>query len=127
MGRPRTPVGAYGAITTRRNGDRVIAETRVRDDDGRLRQVRVSARSRAQATRILKERILDRPRFGAASSLTPQSGFGDLVEAWLTQLDAQQLAENTKQNYRDQVRLHVLPAFEHFSLAEGTSARIGDI
>ena len=124
MGRPRTPVGAYGAITTRRNGDRVIAETRVRDDDGRLRQVRVSARSGAQATRILKERLLDRPRFGAVSSLTPQSGFGDLVEAWLVQLDALQLAENTKQNYRDQVRLHVLPAFEHFTLAEVTTGRV---
>ncbi|UFN46503.1 tyrosine-type recombinase/integrase [Nocardioides okcheonensis] len=105
----------------------MIAETRVRDDDGRLRQVRISARSRAQATKILKERLLNRPRFGAASLLTPQSSFGDLVDAWLAQLEAQTLAENTKQNYRDQVRLHVLPAFEHFSLAEGTSARIGDI
>ena len=28
-----------------------------------------------------------------------------------------ELAEGTKQNYRDQVRLHVLPAFEHYTLA----------
>jgi hypothetical protein len=50
MARPRTPVGAYGSIAVRRRGDRAIAETRIRDADGRIRQVRVTARSAAQAT-----------------------------------------------------------------------------
>jgi len=39
-GRPRTPIGTHGSINTRRDRGRVIAETRVRDFDGRLRQVR---------------------------------------------------------------------------------------
>jgi hypothetical protein len=75
MARPRTPVGAYGSITLRRRGDRVIAETRIRDADGRLRHVRVTARTAAQARQVLKERLLDRPTFGSTRVLKPQSTF----------------------------------------------------
>jgi hypothetical protein len=45
-GRPRTPIGTHGAINTRREGRRVVAETRVRDLDGRLRQVRGTSQLR---------------------------------------------------------------------------------
>jgi integrase len=124
MARPRTPVGAYGSIAVRRRGDRVIAETRIRDADGRLRHVRVTARTAAQARQVLKERLLDRPTFGSIRVLTPQSTFADLVEVWLADLAIQRLAEGTKQNYRDQVRLHVLPEFEHYTLAEITTGRV---
>lgn len=68
MARPRTPVGAYGSIAVRRRGDRLIAETRIRDADGRLRHVRVIARTAAQARQALKERLLDRPTFGQHQS-----------------------------------------------------------
>ena len=43
-GRPRTPIGTHGAINTRRDGRRVVAETRVLDLDGRLHQVRARPR-----------------------------------------------------------------------------------
>jgi integrase len=124
MARPRTPLGAYGSIAVRRRGDRVIAETRIRDADGRLRHVRVTARTAAQAQRVLRERLVDRPTFGSTKALMPQSTFADLVEVWLADLAVQQLAEGTKQNYRDQVRLHVLPAFEPYTLAEITTGRV---
>jgi hypothetical protein len=109
MARPRTPVGAYGSIAVRRRGDRVIAETRIRDADGRIRHVRVTARSAAQARLVLKERLLDRPMFGSTGVLTSQSSFAELAEVWLADLDLQRLAAGTKQNYRDQVRLHDRP------------------
>lgn len=124
MARPRTPVGAYGAIAVRRRRDRVTAETRIRDADGRIRHVRVTARTAGQARLVLKERLLDRPAFGSTRVITPQSSFADLAEVWLADLDLQRLAEGTKQNYRDQVRLHVLPAFEHYTLAEITTGRV---
>src|SRR5215207_7573341 len=98
MTRPRTPIGAYGAIAVRRRGDRAIAETRIRDADGQVRHVRVTARSAAQARLLLKERLLNRPSFGSARVLTPQSSFADLTEVWLADLDIQELAEGTKQN-----------------------------
>lgn len=124
MARPRTPVGAYGSIAVRRRGGRVIAETRIRDADGRVRHVRVTARTAAQARQVLKERLLDRPAFAGPRVLNSQSSFTDLVEVWLADLDLQPLAEGTKQNYRDQVRLHVFPAFEHYTLAEITTGRV---
>ena len=68
--------------------------------------------------------MLNRPAFGGASVLTPQSHFVDLIEVWLADLDLRPLAEGTKQNYRDQVRLHVLPAFKHYILAEITTGRV---
>lgn len=124
MARPRTPVGAYGSIAVRRRGDRVLAETRIRDADGRIRHVRVTASTAARARQVLKERLLDRPTFGSARVLTPQSSFADLANVWLADLDVQRLAEGTKQTYRDQVRLHVLPAFEHYALTEITTGRV---
>ncbi len=42
MARPRTPGGAYGSIAVRRRGDRVIAETRIRDAHGRIRHSKVT-------------------------------------------------------------------------------------
>jgi hypothetical protein len=89
-----------------------------------MRHVRVTAGTAAQARLALKERLLNRPSFGSARALTPQSSFADLAEVWLADLDVQELAEGTKQNYRDQVRPHVLPAFEHYTLAEITTGRV---
>ena len=64
-GRPRTPIGTHGAINTRRDGNRVVAETRVRDLDGRLRQVRASGPTAAAARTRLMERIRERPSLPA--------------------------------------------------------------
>jgi hypothetical protein len=61
-GRPRTPIGTHGAINTRREGGRVVAETRVRDLDGRLRQVRASGSTAAAA----RSRLLERPSLPSA-------------------------------------------------------------
>ncbi|MEP7088919.1 MAG: hypothetical protein ABI776_02330 [Nocardioidaceae bacterium] len=96
MARPRTPVGAYGAIAVRRRGDRVIAETRIRDAAGRVRHVRVSARSVARAQQVLRERLLERPLFGSGRALSPLSGVVDLIEVWLTDLGVQKLAVNRR-------------------------------
>lgn len=40
------------------------------------------------------------------------------------ELELRDLAEGTKQSYRDQVRLHVLPVFEHFTLGEISTGRV---
>ena len=52
-GRPRIPIGSHGTITTRREGSRPLAETRVRDLDGRVRQVRVFAPTATAAQKLL--------------------------------------------------------------------------
>jgi integrase len=123
-GRPRTTIGTYGAVYVMRNGDRCVAETRFRDLDGRLRKVTATGGSPSAATALLKERLLNRAGYGSGGVLGLSSPFGDLVALWLADLDLRELAEGTKESYRDQVRLHVLPAFEHFTLGELTTGRV---
>lgn len=123
-GRPRTAIGTYGAIYVMRKADRCVAETRFRDLDGRLRKVTATAGSASAARALLKERLLDRSGYGSGGMLGLSSPFGDLVALWLAELEMRDLAEGTKQSYRDQVRLHVLPAFEHFTLGEITTGRV---
>jgi hypothetical protein len=123
-GRPRTPIGTHGAINTRREGGRVVAETRIRDLDGRLRQVRASGPTAAAARTRLMERIRERPSLPSAGVLRPTSPFADLADLWLVDLEQRDLAGNTKENYRTCLRLHVRPAFEHYTLAEVTTGRV---
>lgn len=123
-GRPRTPIGTHGAINTRRERGRVVAETRVRDLDGRLRQVRASGPTAAAARARLLERIRERPSLPSAGVLRPTSSFADLADLWLADLEQRDLAGNTKENYRACLRLHVRPAFEHYTLAEVTTGRV---
>jgi integrase len=123
-GRPRTAIGTYGAIYVMRSGDRCVAETRFRDLDGRLRKVTATAGSASTARALLKERLVNRSGYGSGGMLGLSSPFGDLVALWLAELELRDLAEGTKQSYRDQVRLHVLPAFEHFTVGEITTGRV---
>jgi integrase len=123
-GRPRTPIGTHGAINTRRDGGRVVAETRVRDLDGRLRQVRATGPTAAAARARLMERVWERPLLPSAGVLRPTSSFADLADLWLADLDLRDLAGNTKENYRTCLRLHVRPAFEYYTLAEVTTGRV---
>lgn len=86
-GRPRTPIGTHGAINTRRESGRVVAETRVRDLDGRLRQVRASGPTAAAARTRLMERIRERPSLPSSGVLRPTSSFADLADLWLADLE----------------------------------------
>ncbi len=123
-GRPRTAIGTYGAVNVLSTGGRCVAETRFRDADGRLRKVTATAGSPSAARALLKERLLNRPGYGSGGALSLSSSFADLAALWLADLDLRELAPATKQSYRDQLRLHVLPAFEHYSLGEITTGRV---
>lgn len=52
------------------------------------------------------------------------SGFGELCELWLDDLALRDLSEGTKQNYRDDLRRYVRPAFERYTLGEITTGRV---
>ncbi|WGY02912.1 tyrosine-type recombinase/integrase [Nocardioides sp. QY071] len=123
-GRPRTPVGAFGVVNVRRTGRLTKAETRIRDADGRVRRVTASAATAAAARQRLHDKLRTRPAFGRGGTLSADSPFPSLVALWLEDLDLQDLAEGTKESYRDLIRLHVLPAFEHFMLGEITTGRV---
>jgi integrase len=117
-------IGTYGRINVRRTGRRVVAETRIRDLDGRLRQVRATAASQSAAQAELKARLLTRAGYGSGGVLSLSSPFGDLAALWLADLQVRDVTDSTKQSYRDTTRLHVLPAFEHYTLGELTTGRV---
>lgn len=123
-GRPRTAIGTFGQVHVSDLGGRYRALTRFRDLDGRLRKVTATARSQRAAEALLKERLLNRTGYGAGGLLSMSSPFGDLAELWLADLQLRDISENTKQNYRDDLRLHVQPSFEHYTLGEITTGRV---
>jgi integrase len=124
-GRPRTSIGTYGAINvTRKPNLRYVAKTRFRDLDGRLREVKATAASRNSATKLLKDRLVTRPGHGSGGELSLSSPFSDLADLWLVELGGRDITEGTKENYRDDLRLHVRPFFKHYTLGEITTGRV---
>lgn len=124
-GRPRTVIGAHGEIWVNQKAkNKYVAGTWVRDDDGKMRQATATGSSRTAATGLLKERLLQRRGVMRDGQLDRSSPFTKLADLWLGDLDLQDLAENSRQVYRDQLRLHVLPALEHFMLGEITTGRV---
>jgi hypothetical protein len=123
-GRPRTAIGTFGQVRVTIVGGRYQARTRYRDLDGRLRRVTATGASRRASEALLKERLATRSGFGSGGVLSRSSPFGDLAELWLADLDLRDIAENTKENYRDDLRVHVRPSFEHYSLGEITTGRV---
>lgn len=124
-GRPRTAIGTYGTIHVACLGPkRHTAHTRFRDLDGRLREVEATSTSHHAAAALLKERLQERTGYGAGGLLHRSSPFGDLADLWLVDLESREIRENTKDNYRDDLRLHVRPFFEHYTLGEITTGRV---
>lgn len=123
-GRPRTAIGTFGTINVKRKGKQYVAQTRFRDVDGRFRKVKASQTSRLGATSLLKERLKVRPGYGSGGVLSLSSPFGDLADLWLVELEGREISEGTKENYRDDLRVHVRPFFENYTLGEVTTGRV---
>lgn len=123
-GRPRTPIGTFGRIAVTDIGGRYKAMTRVRDVDGHLRKVTATAATRRGAEMELKERLARRAGHGTGGVLRVSSGFGDLCELWLADLALRDISDGTKENYRDDLRRYVRPAFGQLTLGEITTGRV---
>ncbi|HEY8720762.1 site-specific integrase [Pengzhenrongella sp.] len=123
-GRPRTSIGTFGEIRVVDLGGRYCAETRYRDLDGRLRKVRATALSARAVRSLVKDRLAARVGYGSGGLLSLSSPFSDLAELWLDDLTSRDISEGTKENYRDDLRLHVRPFFAGYLLGELTTGRV---
>ena len=123
-GRPRTPIGQHGDIWMTMRGRKHVANTWVRDHDGKLRQATATGTSSSAAKVLLKERIAERSGLASNSQLNRTSRFSILADLWLADLEARELTDGTREAYQDMLRLHVRPAFEHFNLSEITTGRV---
>ncbi|WP_196804572.1 tyrosine recombinase XerC [Cellulomonas sp. URHD0024] len=82
------------------------------------------ASSRRAATARLKAKLVDRAGYGSGGLLSVSSPFGDLCDLWLADLELRDISEGTKDNYRDDLRLHVRPVLESYALGEITTGRV---
>lgn len=126
ISRRRLTIGTFGDIgfLAGPNG-RSIARARHRDWDGKNRLVQATGDTRKQAERALKAKLADRSLFQpAASTLTPDSPFSDLVTYWLEDLELEgRLSKRSSQLYERNVQKLVLPVFESLTLREIGVAR----
>jgi hypothetical protein len=122
-------LGTFGEITvaptqagTRR------ASTWFRDWDGKMRRVSATGRTKAQAVSALKAKLAVRDRSGdAGGPFTADSRFGVVAALWLEEVQGDpNLSARTKEGYPDRVRRLLLPTFEHLSLREITTGRVGE-
>lgn len=120
-GRPRTIIGTYGLVGYGRSNQGYRTATRYRDVNGRLRVVIASGPTQAAVRARLKQRLLDRSGYGAGGELSVTSSFKELTTLWLEHLDMQNLSDGTKDNYRDDLKRHVAPTFNSFTLGEITT------
>lgn len=126
MPKPRLDIGTFGAISFVTVGrGRVQARARFRGWDGATRQIQATGTTQGTAERALKAKLLDRSLFQPGfATLTPDSSFGDLVTYWLADLDLEdRLSRTTRQLYERNMRVLVLPVFQHLALREIGVAR----
>ena len=126
MARPRTPIGTFGSITTRRtDGGRYVARTRYRDWDGKSRHVQFTGATRPTAERLLKKKLAERDLFHPGfSGMSADSSFPALVSYWLEDMDLEdRLSPTTRLLYERNMRTLVLPFFKEVTLREIGVAR----
>lgn len=128
MGRPRTPLGAHGAITSRRtDAGAWEARTRVRDADGRLRAVTRRGATRSKAEVALLEAIQQRTG-DAAGRLSRSSTLKTIGERWLTdrRLDvtAGDLTHGSYDRYEHALTRHIIPALGSLCVGDITPSRV---
>jgi integrase len=128
MGRPPLAVGAYGNISYRTLGPRKVrALCKVRDADGRIRDVTREGTSKADARTNLLAAIEQRPGFSGAT-ITGDSTVEAAAQAWLAEVERHagegQRAPNTPRLYRSALTNHVIPGVGALRLQEATVPRL---
>lgn len=126
VGRPRLPIGTFGDITTNQVGPgRVRAYARFRDWDGETRQVSATAASRGAAKSALKVQLATRMRLGDPDTLTADSPFTKLADAWIEDVRRDvDRSDGTKETYARELRTLILPSFKNFTVREVTVSRV---
>jgi integrase len=94
------------------------ARCKVRDLDGRLRDVERWAETKTAAERALRSALRDRVAPGRSSGLSPESRLREAAATWLTELGGRDLARSTRSLYGYAVANYVLPLAGELALRE---------
>src|SRR5690349_913126 len=116
MARPPLALGTHGSFRFYRTPVGYRACTKVRDYDGRTRQLERHGHTKAAAERALKLALRDRDGPQAREGLTGDSSVTALAEAWYAALS--DLSPITMQAYRDRLDRQILPRLGQIRLRE---------
>lgn len=123
MARPRTPIGAHGAIKLEQTAARRWrARTRFRFDDGALRQVERFAGTKAGAEAALK-RALTELRTASHGDIRRETTLADLAFRFLE--SKADRAPRTVEAYTQTIRHLIIPKLGRLAVSEATTERLG--
>lgn len=128
MSRPRTPIGAHGAIRidriTHGDGERIRARTRVRTQDGRYVQIERLGTSEAGATAAVKKAALERSvAVTGSDEFSPSMTLNALAAAFIADCIAARRSSGTIRQYKSVVDTHLKPRGA-LTLGELTTGRL---
>lgn len=123
MPRPRIKIGQVGDYWYRDLGKKkVVATANYRDDEGRKRQIKVTATSRALARIALDERVANLS-FGG-SEVNGDTSFKELAENWFDSYSQSGNKYRTIERARSMLDNHLIPRFGNFTISECTTGRL---
>jgi integrase len=112
-----TAVGTWGAINFASTPQGLVrARTRVRDNDGQIRQVARLGKSKAEAERRLREALRDRTEPHTGKKIAPGMTVAALAERWLAGLEG--VTPGTVRLYGIAVNNYVVPGMGAVRLRE---------
>lgn len=126
MGRPMMKPGEWGKVSVagyrygedgkprkievgERRADEWTARTKVRDLDGKIRNVERTRSTKAAAERALLAHLRDRTTPAPEhAAIKPTTKVKDAAEVWLSELEDSDRSTNTRQVYASTCRLHII-------------------
>jgi integrase len=113
-------LGTAGTIRVYETDAGFRAMTRVRDFDGRVRQVERHARTKGAARDALARALRDRARVDADAEITGTTKLAPVAEAWFADFQRKDRSPTTVAAYRARLDRHVLPALGNVRVREVT-------
>lgn len=129
MARRRIPIGHHGSISVHKRGDNYVARCRFRDDDGVLREVAASGKTKDGARHVLQADIdlrKSRPRT-SAGTIGPDTPVSTLIDKWLDHSRSRNLSVSTIRIYEASARLYLRTYMNGWRVRDATPGRINDL
>lgn len=119
-GRPATPPGEYGTITTTRITTGWQADGRVRTYTGQRKRIRTTARTKSEAIHKFKTKAAQLANSTGHTTITPTTPLTTQLTHWLD-TTATDRATSTQELYEQTIRTHIAPAIGDLTLQELTT------
>jgi integrase len=125
MARPELPVGTWGKIRTEKLGpNRFCARARLRDYDGKTRDIEATDTTGPAAVRALKIKLRDRTTPND-DEISRETRISTLADLWVEEITAEErLALQTVHRYQTSLRTAILPALGNLRVREVSVGRL---